>query len=101
MALRTTYMISQLKEILPIDNINAYDNQLNILISGAIAKLENEGVPNIFNEDTNEGYNYIVCLGYQVAKDMDFEIDMNRLEEQYITRVNGLRSKISASQNNS
>lgn len=88
------YIIDKLKEILPISKTDIYDEQLKILTNGAMSKLETEGVPNSFNEDTPEGFDYIICIGYQVSKDMDFDIDVARLDEQYITRVNTLRTKL-------
>lgn len=100
MALQVNTILAKLKQILPIGNTNVYDEQLEILIRSSISKLNSEGVENIYDEPTEEKPNladeacdYIVCIAYQVAKDMDFEIDSSRLDEQYITRVNTLRTK--------
>lgn len=88
------YIVGKLKEILPIANTNLYDEQLTILTNASMSKLETEGVPNAFEDDTPEGFDYVLCVAYQVAMDMDFDIDRNRLYEQYITRVNTLRCKV-------
>lgn len=85
---------NDIKSVLPIYDTELYDNQLMILTSGAIAKLEHEGIPNSFVYGANEYYDYIVCLRYQVACDMDLDIDIARLKEQYITRVNTLRCSL-------
>ena len=82
---------NDVKAVLPIYNTTLYDTELNILVSGAIAKLEHEGIGNVFEHGTNNYYDYIVCVRYQVACDMDLDIDISRLKEQYITRVNTLR----------
>ena len=98
MALQVTTILAKLKQILPIGDTNAYDGQLITLIKGSMSKLNSEGVKNIYEEpsqDTDvsdEASEYIICIAYQVSKDMDFEIDSSRLEEQYITRVNTLRT---------
>ena len=101
-------------EILPISDSTIYDSQLNILVSGAISKLGNEGVwidakdkngDYIFVDGTGDGESpyagndYCVCIGYQVMKDLDsYDLDMNYMTEQYITRVNTLRCNISMKQ---
>ena len=59
--------------------------------SGAIHKLEKEGVPNSFDYGTPPYYDYLCCLRYQVASDMDLDIDVERLRIQYLARVNTLR----------
>lgn len=89
-------IVNDIKSVLPIyEDTNLYDEQLYILVSGAISKLESEGVSNSFDYETNEYYDYITCLRYQVASDMDLDIDLDRLKEQYITRVNTLRCSLS------
>lgn len=97
MALPTTdQIISDIQKVLPIYDTDLYSDQLTILVNGAIHKLEIEGVPNTFEYGTSEYYDYVTCLRYQVASDMDLDIDLARLKEQYITRVNTLRCSISA-----
>lgn len=92
MALPTTnQIISDIQTVLPIYDSTLYADQLNILVQGAIHKLEAEGVSNSFDYQTPEYYDYITCLRYQVASDMDLDIDLARLKEQYVTRVNTLR----------
>ncbi len=88
-------IVDNVKSVLPIyEDTDAYDVQLNILVAGAISKLEMEGVPNNFEYGSNDYYNYLTCIGYQVALDMDLDIDMERLKEQYITKVNTLRCSL-------
>lgn len=97
MALPTiNQIISDIQKVLPIYDTTLYEDQLTILVNGAIHKLEIEGVPNHFDYQTPAYYDYITCLRYQVASDMDLDIDMARLKEQYITRANTLRCSISA-----
>lgn len=88
-------MVQDVKEVLPIyEDTDLYDKQLKIIVSGAISKLESEGVANLFEYGSLAYYDYIVCLRYQVASDMDLDIDIERLKEQYITRVNTLRCSL-------
>ena len=98
MALTDTFIVSKVKELLPIDP-NAYNTQLDILIKGAKSKLKSEGVDNIFTETDDNAMEYIICIAYQVAKDMDFDLDINKSNEQYITRVNTLRTSLNAREN--
>lgn len=99
MALQVNTILGKLKQILPIGNTNIYDEQLKLLIQSSMSKLNSEGVENMYDEPTeakpltDEACEYITCVAYQVAKDMDFEIDSSRLDEQYITRVNTLRTR--------
>lgn len=100
-------------KLLPITDIDVYSDQLDILVSGAISKLEGEGLPlnaktkagvYYFSDGTGEGEtpfagdNYCACASYQVLKDMDYDVDMNFMTEQYITRVNTLRCNLSLKQ---
>lgn len=96
-------------DILPVGEGFAFETQLDIIVSAAISKLRHEGVPinakyrngePFFTDGTGEneeesamnGNDYIMCIGYQVLKDLDFtDVDMNFLTEQYITRVNTIR----------
>ena len=84
-------IIQDVRAVLPIYDTELYDNQLNIIVNGAIHKLEVEGVANIFDYGTPAYYDYITCVRYQVASDMDLDIDIERLKAQYITRANTLR----------
>lgn len=84
-------IIADVKSVLPIYDTDLYDRQLAILVQGAMNKLKNEGVENFFEYNTFRYFDYITCIRYQVALDMDLDIDMERLKEQYITRVNTLR----------
>lgn len=89
--LSTDYLVTKMKALLPIYS-DEYDDQLAIVVSGAVSKLTSEGVPNVFTEGSDQANDYILCVSYQTALDMDFGIDYNRLMEQYITRVNTLRT---------
>lgn len=101
------FILPKIKTLLPFieEGDTFYDNQLTILIKGAISKLRGEGVDinatlkngdYIFTEDNYQSDDYIICLAYQVLKDMDFDTDYNFMTEQYITRVNTLRCFITA-----
>ena len=101
------YVIQKVKTILPIGETDIFDDQLDILVGGAISKLVSEGIDieakdkngdYLFQEDNNKSYDYIICVGYQVLKDMDLDVDMNFMTEQYITRVGTLRCYISMRQ---
>ena len=87
-------IIEDVKSVLPIYDTDLYDRQLEILVQGAISKLKSEGVENFFEYNTFKYYDYVTCIRYQVALDMDLDIDMERLKEQYITRVNTLRCSL-------
>ena len=99
--------------LLPIHEVSVYDSQLDILVSGAISKLWNEGLQitatdkngvYYFSDGLGEGEtpyagnDYCVCVAYQLMKDMDFDVDANFLTEQYITRVNTLRCNLRLAQ---
>ena len=101
------YVKTQVKKILPLGDTTIYDDKLDILIAGAISKLRTEGVPidakdkagnYFFTEGSNEAYDYCICISYQCMKDMDFDVDMNFMTEQYITRIGTLRCYISMKQ---
>lgn len=107
--LTPTTIKSKVTQLLPIHEVSVYDSQLDILISGAISKLWNEGLPinamdkngiPYFSDGTGDGESpyagndYCVCVAYQLMKDMDFDIDANFMTEQYITRVNTLRCNL-------
>lgn len=84
-------IVQDVKQVLPIYNTDMYDVDLNIIVNGAIHKLEVEGVTNSFEYQSPAYYDYVTCVRYQVASDMDLDIDIERLKAQYITRVNTLR----------
>lgn len=96
--LATEYVINQMSALLPIYS-NEYDDKLTILVPAAMNKLKNEGVPNVFTEGTTEAFDYVLCVSYQVSMDMDLGVDYNRIVEQYITRVNTLRTYYEYSNN--
>ena len=84
-------IVTDVKKVLPIYNTTLYDDQLRIFVAGAVNKMEMEGVGNVFTYQSNAYYDYLTCIRYQVASDMDLDIDLDRLKAQYITRVNTLR----------
>lgn len=101
------YVMTQVKKILPIGDTDIYDEKMEILIAGAISKLESEGVPieakdkagnYIFQEGARISFDYCCCIAYQIMKDMDYDVDMNFMTEQYITRIGTLRCFISLKQ---
>ena len=87
-------IVEDVKTVLPIYDTDLYDEQLYILVQAAISKMENEGVGNVFNYRSFKYYDYLTCIRYQVACDMDLDIDLTRLKEQYTTRVNTLRCSL-------
>jgi hypothetical protein len=87
-------IIEDVKQVLPIYDTCAYNEELNILVNGAIHKLEIEGIANTFDYQTPAYYDYLTCVRYQVACDMDLDIDIERLKAQYITRANTLRCSL-------
>lgn len=95
MALATIdQIINDVKSVLPIYDTTLYNDELKIVVNGAVHKLEIEGVSNQFDYQTPAYYDYITCVRYQVASDMDLDIDIERLKAQYITRVNTLRCSL-------
>ena len=92
-------IVNDVKSVLPIYDTELYDTQLFILVQSAISKLENEGVPNEFEFGTFRYFDYLTCIRYQVACDMDLDIDIDRLKAQYITRVNTLRCTLNQKSN--
>lgn len=88
------YIVAKVKKLLPIDDTDLYDEQLEIVVGASINKLKSEGVPNVFNADSDESFDYISCVAYQVALEMDLITDFNRLYTQYLTRVVTLRASL-------
>lgn len=88
-------IITDVKKVLPIYDTSLFNEDLQIIVNGAIHKLEIEGVPNVFDYQTPGYYDYLTCVRYQVAQDMDLDIDIERLKGQYITRANTLRCSLS------
>lgn len=88
------YVIGKVSSLLPIDS-DLYINQVDILVDGAMSKLKNEGIDcDLIEEDTPSALDYCICASYQVAMDIDAEVDHSRLMQQYITRVNTLRTSL-------
>lgn len=89
--LSNDYLKTKVKALLNIDDTDLYDDRLEIMIGGSANKLRNEGVSNIYEEGSNNGFDYVICIAYQVALDLDMVSDYNRLYTQYATRVVTLR----------
>lgn len=89
---------ADVKKVLPIYDTTLFDDELTIYVYAAMSKLLSEGVDNLFDYQTPSYYDYITCVRYQVAQDMDLDIDIERLKAQYITRVNTLRCTLSQKQ---
>lgn len=92
--LNRSYIISKVKKLLPIDDTDIYDDELEIYIGGAISKLEGEGITNSFEVDSDNAFDYIICISYQIALEMNLITDFNRLYAQYVTRVVTLRAAL-------
>lgn len=88
--LSNDYIVAKVTKLLPIDS-SLYEDQLKMLVGGAINRLKNEGLDNIYTEETNEAFDYVICVSYMVALDLDLDLDVDRMRSQYITRVNTLR----------
>lgn len=97
--LSSSYITNKVKVLLGIEDTTLYDARLEMLVGGAISKLENEGIENVFDEGSNLAFDYLICLSYQVALDLNLDIDLQTFYVQYITRVNELRCSIKAKQN--
>ena len=93
-------IIADVKSVLPIyDDTDLYNNDLKIIVNGAVHKLEIEGISNVYDYQSSGYYDYVTCVRYQVAQDMDLDIDIERLKAQYITRANTLRCSLSQRSN--
>lgn len=100
MAIATIDQIcDDVKKVLPIYDDEMFDDQLYINVSGAMHKLEIEGIPNSYEYNTNAYYDYLTCLRYQVAVDMDLDVDLDKMKALYITRANTLRCSLSQESN--
>ena len=125
-ALTKDVVINEVKELLPIeaDLTDVFDKKINSLVGGAISKLKQEGVDieakdkdgnYIFAYDVvqntnsqgnnvetivlnNDADNYVVCVSYQLMKDLDYDVDMDFMTEQYITRIGTIRCNITMRQ---
>lgn len=92
--LSNDYIKSKVIALLPIDS-ELYADQLDILVGGAVNKLLNEGIDSsTLNEGTNVAFDYCICVAYQVACDMDADVDIARMHNMYISRVNTLRTSL-------
>lgn len=99
--LSNTFLMNKVKVYLGIDDTTLYDERLDILVGAGVNKLAGEGVPNderftetVSQEDLtipNITKDYLVCLSYQVALDLNLDMDLQTFYVQYVTRVNELR----------
>ena len=102
--LSNSYLQEKVKILLGIEDTTLYDARLEMLVGGAVAKLESEGVDNDFSEPAegesldNLAMDYLICVSYQVALDLNLDIDLQTFYVQYITRVNTLRCSKKAKQ---
>ena len=105
--LSSTFLQRKVKVLLGIDDTDLYDERLDILVGGAVNKLKSEGIENddMFVEPdegetmTDLVKDYLICISYQVALDLNLDIDLQTFYVQYITRVNELRCSIKQQQN--
>lgn len=91
--LSNEYLLKKCKAMLNMSDTTLYDERLTIVVGGAVNKMTNEGISNIYDEDSNEAYDYILCVTYLAALDLDLITDYNRLYTQYITRAVTLRER--------
>lgn len=92
--LTISYVKENVLKLLPVDS-DLYSEQLDILVAGAMSKLKNEGIDvSKIGEGSTKALDYCICVSYQVAMDIDADVDHARLMQQYITRVNTLRTSI-------
>ena len=103
----STYIMTNVKKLLPLGNTEMFDDQLDILIGGAINKLIGEGIDinakdkdgnDIFVPGSNIAKDYVICVSYQLMKDLDYDVNMDYLTEQYITRIGTMRCYITMKQ---
>lgn len=92
--LSVDYVKENVIKLLPIDS-SLYDDQIEILVTASMNRLMNEGVDfNKIDEESSTALDYVVCCSYQVAMDIDMDVDTARMTQQYITRVNTLRTAL-------
>lgn len=103
----STYIMTNVKKLLPLGQTEMFDDQLDILIGGAINKLIGEGIDidakdkdgnSIFVQGSNIAKDYVICVSYQLMKDLDYDVNMDYLTEQYITRIGTMRCYITMKQ---
>lgn len=104
--LSNDFMLEKVKILLNIDDTDMYDERLELLIGGAVSKLNSEGIPNndMFADETAEeplsdiSKDYLACISYQVGLDLNLDIDLQTFYVQYMTRVNTLRCTVNLTQ---
>lgn len=91
----TEELKNKVKILLKINDTDIYDEELEVEIDSSMAKMEIEGVPMAWAE-TKVGTPYFslyaVCVAYLCSGLLDGEIDINKLQRQYITNTNELRT---------
>lgn len=70
--LGTEYVLSFVKDYNDYEDTDIFDSKLKRLISASMGRMQAEGIPNIFDEDTDEGNMYCSCVALRC------EIDNNR-----------------------
>ena len=89
------YLIELVKTYLDIQT-TAYDMKIMMLTSAAKSKLKNEGIP--YFEKTAENndiyMDYAVCISCQVAKDLDIDVDLDKLDRLYLQRLIPLKEAV-------
>ena len=81
----TEVLIEKVKSFLDIET-SAYDSKLSMLVSGAKGKLTSEGVtiPEVDHEMFDS---YAICVSCQVAKELDLDVDFDKLDRLYMQRI--------------
>lgn len=92
-------IVNDVKTVLPIYDTDLVDDELDIIVGGAIHKLEIEGISNVYEYGSYGYKDYVTCIRYQVASDMDLDVDLEKMRAQYITRANTLRCSSEQSAN--
>lgn len=73
------YVLTFVKEFNDIaDDTDIFDKKLNLLISAEMGKLSAEGITNSFDESTELGDMYCLCVaeGVRIAMNQDMDYDM-------------------------
>lgn len=83
----------KIKVLLGIADTDIYDEELEMFIDLEKAKLKRTGFPVPETIATNDLNIYAVILSYNVAINLNVDVDTARLQTLYMTSVNTLRGK--------
>lgn len=85
--------VDSTKTLLDIDT-DLMDEKIELLVTAAMSKLRTEGIDvDLLPEgDLFFANDYKVCVAHQVAKDLDLDVNIGRLESQYQQRVIELKA---------